>query len=394
MTVVGSMSQGVDKAERPNSTLSPWSELVQSMRDIAFLLKPDGTYLDVNQQLTRVLRHSRDQIIGQPFTLQLDKEQATLAKRILKDLITRRSTERSTRVFHASGTEPQYYEVIETPLIRNGEVWGIAGVGRDITQEAVLEHKLWDSVESQRYALDFALRTSLGLVKGYIYTLGQNEVLSDDRRVRYMRIIEEEMDHLAKIIEDLLDFRRMEVGSYEFSEQIVQLPECVEIAMRQFRDDAARREIELVVDMPKKMDPLYLFSEAVTRVLINLVQNAIHHTLHSGKIQIQVIDNDMYVDIIVKDNGVGIPEDELPYIFDKYYRGKSSDNLPDPGIGMGLAIVKTLVTAMGGKVWASSKEGRGSEFRIMLPRRLYGIVNWEQTDPSAELVDDNATVEG
>jgi len=107
--------------------------------------------------------------------------------------------------------------------------------------------------------------------------------------------------------------------------------------------------------------PVYLFSEAVTRVLANLVQNAIHHTLHSGRIVIQIKDNDLYVDISVRDNGEGIPEDELPYIFDKFYR-KRRRNQRRPGIGMGLAIVKTLVTAMGVGL-ANSQPGSGSEFR-------------------------------
>jgi PAS domain S-box-containing protein len=373
VTVVDTGSPGLDKAARPAASMALWGELVHSMRDIAYVLKPDGNYLEVNQQLTRVLRKPREQIIGQHFTIHLDKDQSAVAERIHKEMLSRRSPERSTRVFLVPDADPQYYEVIETPLIRGGEVSAIAGVGRDITQEASLEHKLWDAVESQRYALDFALRTSLGLVKGYIYTLGQSEVLSEDRRVRYIRIIEEEMDHLAKIIEDLLDFRRMEVGNYEFNEQPVQLPECIDLAVRQFKDEAARRAIKLVVDIPEVMDPLYLFSEAVNRVLTNLLQNAILHTMHSGRISIQVLDNDLYVDIIVQDNGVGIPEDELPYIFDKFFRGKSGDGTPSQGIGMGLAIVKTLVTAMGGKIWATSKVGQGSEFRLMLPRRLYSV---------------------
>lgn len=394
MTVVDSGSQGVDKTARPSAAAALWTDLIHSMRDIAYVLNPNGTYLEINQQMTRVLRRPREQILGQHFTSHLDKEQATVAERIHKEMLSRRSTERSSRVFSVAGDDLQYYEVIETPLIRNGEVWAIAGVGRDITQEASLEHKLWDAVESQRYALDFALRTSLGLVKGYLYTLGQNEVLSEERRIRYMRIIEEEMDHLAKIIEDLLDFRRMEVGSYEFREQVVHLPECVQMVVRQFEDEASRREIDLVVEMPDKMDPLYLFSEAVNRVLINLVQNAIHHTMHSGRIIVQVQDNDLYVDITVKDNGVGIPENDLPYIFDKFYRGKGNESLPTQGIGMGLAIVKTLVTAMGGKVWVTSKEGSGSEFRVMLPRRLYNITENEHSVPGTDSDLEGATFRG
>lgn len=387
MTVVGNSSA----AERsPRALGDAWGEVVQSSRDIIYLLRPDGTFLDMNQQLMRVLKRPREQVIGSSMMSHLDKESAGMADRVLKELVNRRSPERSTRAFHIPGSEPQIYEVIETPLIRNGEVWAVAGVGRDISQEAELEHKLWDSVESQRYSLDFALRTSLGLVKGYIYTLGQSETLSDERRIRYTRIIEEEIDHLAKIIEDILDFRRLEAGSYEFNQEVVQLQDCLRMAIQQFQEEARRREIELIVRMPEKIDPLYLFPEAVNRVLTNLVQNAIHHTLHSGRIEIVVEDNDMYVDLVVRDNGVGIPEDELPYIFETFYKGKGDESQSAQGIGMGLAITKTLVNAMGGKIWARSTVGTGSEFRVMLPRRLYNAAAVE--DESAETMPDLATV--
>jgi PAS domain S-box-containing protein len=358
-------------AATPRPGPESWNDVVHSSRDIIYLLRPDGTYWDVNQQLTRVLRRPREQIVGASVRTHLDKEHAAIADRVLKGLVQRRTTERSTRVFQVPGADPQTYEIIETPLLRNGEVWAIAGVGRDISQETLLEHKLWDSVESQRYTLDFALRTSLGLVKGYVYTLGQSESLPDDRRIRYTRIIEEEIDRLAKIIEDILDFRRLEADAYEFNEEVVQLADCVNMVLLQFEEETHRRKIELAVNVPDHMDPLYLFPEAVQRVLANLVQNAIHHTMHSGKIAIEVLDSDLYVDIIVRDNGVGIPDDELPYIFDKFFKSKSSAGDSSQGIGMGLAITKILVSAMGGRIWAKSNPGTGNEFRVMLPRRLY-----------------------
>jgi PAS domain S-box-containing protein len=394
VTVMSTQSQKTEVAEQVHNSASLWGDLVHSMRDIAYVLNTDGTYKDVNQQMSRLFRRPPDQIIGQHFSVNLDKEQAAVATRIHKEILARRTTERSTRTFSIAGSEPQYFEVIESPLIRNGEVWAVIGVGRDITQEAILEHKLWDSVETQRYAIDFALRTSLGLVKGYIYTLGQSALLTDDRRIRYMRIVEEEMEHLAKIIEDMLDFRRLEVGNYDFSHDVVNLSECIELAVLQFRDEAARREIDLSVIIPDKMDPLYLYAEAVNRVIINLVQNAILHTLHSGRITIEVQDNELYVDIVIKDNGVGISEDDLPYIFDKFYRGKGSQELPTPGIGMGLAVVKTLVMAMGGRVWAISQEGNGSEFHVVLPRRVYGVSDTDNTDPAAMADGISATLGG
>ncbi|RQV93945.1 ATP-binding protein [bacterium] len=109
------------------------------------------------------------------------------------------------------------------------------------------------------------------------------------------------------------------------------------------------------------------------------MQNAIHHTMHSGKIEVIVNDSDDYIDISVRDNGMGIPEKDLPYIFEKYYRGGGSTDAAAPGAGLGLAVTKILVSALGGKIWATSKPGEQTEFRFVLPRRV-GVDNSELSD--------------
>jgi two-component system, OmpR family, sensor histidine kinase ResE len=374
------LDQRIEQINAPLDATS-WRQVIETAADIIYVLSPDGTILDANPRFCRVFKQPREKVVGSRIVTHLDRDQVALTERLLREIVERKSSERSTRSWQLAGSEGQTFEVMETPLIREGKVWAIAGIGREVTQEIVLEHKLWDTVESRQSAVDFALRTSLGLIKGYIYTLGQNAGMNDHRRARYVKIIEEEIDHLAKIIEDLLDVRRIESGDLELPLAIIDLNDCVHGVFEECEADAERRQIQLVANLPDKANPLSLPRDALHRVLFNLVQNAILHTLHSGVVTVDVHDQEAYVEFAVKDNGTGISESEVPYIFDKYFRGKDATASTVQGTGLGLAITRMLLSAMGGKIWVTSKVGVGSEFHVVLPRRPVGLDEVVETQP-------------
>ena len=347
-----------------------WEHVVQTSKDVIYMLSPDGKVMEGNQSFFAMLRRDHQDVCGRFLKEMISSEDLRFFDRVLRSITEQRRTERTTRTFKPSQGQPQTFEVIETPIIENGAVTAICGIGRDITQEVILEQKLWDTEEDRRSTLEFALRTSLGLVKGYVYTLESAESLAAPQRKRYTHIVLEEIDNLSKIVDDLLDYSRLEENSYSMDEQLTDLAECVEMTVAQFTSEAERREIEVRVNMPDSIPPIHLSPDALMRILTNLVQNAIHHTMHSGKIEINVIDSDDYVDISVLDNGLGVSEKDLPYIFEKYYRGSSSESAAVPGAGLGLSVTKILVNALGGKVWATSKPGEKTEFRFVLPRRV------------------------
>lgn len=350
-----------------------WRQIIDAVPDIAYVISPTGEFLDVNTALCNALRLPRELLIGTRLAAYLQRDSLPIYERILSELAERRRPERSSRSFAAENAEPLLFEIIEIPLVREGSVWAIAGVGRDVTQEAVLERRLWDDTETRQTAVDFALRTSLGLIKGYVFTLGRSGIVTEERRARFTQVIEEEIDHLAKIIEDLLDIRRLDAGEYDVPGEVVGVVEAAQIAVEQCRDEAQRRQIRVELVLPEKIDPVYVPLEALVRVLHNLVQNAVHHTLHNGNVWVTVHDAHDYVEVAVRDSGVGIPAEDLPYIFDRFYRGRSSAAAPVQGIGIGLAVTRMLVDAMGGRITVQSKVGAGSEFQVVLPRRTFHI---------------------
>jgi PAS domain S-box-containing protein len=348
-------------------------QVIETTPDIVYMMNPEGVIVEANPSFCRLLRCPREKLLGVKISAHLDRDCLAMTERVLKEIVERRLSQRSTRTFQVQGSDAQTYEVMESPLVRDGKVWAIAGIGREITQEVVLERKLWDTREGRQWTVDFALRTALGLVRGYIYTLCQGGLADEERRTRYVKVIEEEIDHISKIIEDMLDIRRLEGGDLSLSGDVVGVNDCIAHVMLQFGDEAQRREIELEADVSRDLNPLCVPREALLRVLHNLVQNAVHYTQQRGRVVVEARDHESYVEIHVRDNGVGIPEDEIPYIFEKYYRGKSNSASPTQGTGLGLAVTRTLVEAMGGKVWVNSLVGGGSDFGVVIPRQPFGF---------------------
>jgi len=359
-----------------------WEQVVQMSKDIIYILSPEGKVIDCNQSFYSMLKLDRKEILGKHIIELSVSDDEKICTRVLYSIVEQRRTERTTRSFKSKSGQPQVFELIESPIIRNGDVIMISGIGRDITQEIILEQKLWDTEEDRRSTLEFALRTSLGLVKGYVYTLEAGDSLAIDQRKRYMHIVLEEIDNLSKIVDDLLDYRRLEENSLAMEDELTDLNECVSMTIKQFTGETERREIEMKITIADELAPMHLPPDALMRILVNLVQNAIHHTMHSGKIEVIVRDSDDYVDISVRDNGIGIPEKDLPYVFEKYYRGNGTTDAAAQGAGLGLAVSKILVSALGGKIWATSKPGELTEFRFVLPRRV-GLDHSELSDAPA-----------
>lgn len=348
---------------------NPWQLVVETCSDIAYIVSRAGKFLCVNPRLCMLFQSSREAILGANLFDYLDDDNRATSQRVLAEIVCSRRVERSTRVVRLADGRHLIFEVMEHPLVQGGDVWAIAGIGRDITQEAVLEQKLWDSSESRRTAVDFALRTSLGLIKGYVYTMRRFGDLSEAQHARYTQIIEEEVDHLARIVENILDVRRLENAALEIEADVISLISVIESAIAHCTDEAARRGASVSLSASASISPMYLPRDAVERVLINLIQNGLHHSPQGGVIELIVEDHETYVDVIVRDSGVGIPDGELSQIFDKYYRGAGSAASGTQGAGMGLTIVRLLVEAMGGKISVRSRVGKGSEFRVTLPRR-------------------------
>ena len=173
---------------------------------------------------------------------------------------------------------------------------------------------------------------------------------------------------LGKIVADLERLERAESAEPMLNKAPVDMLELAQSMSDNFEAEIANKGLQLTVDGTISM--ISVDRDAVSRVITNLISNAVKYTDRGGQIQIAVQDSEKDSVLIFEDNGLGIPQGELPYIFERFYRADKSRNRGTGGAGIGLAIVKSLVKAHGGTVTAENRSDRGSRFVVTLPKAV------------------------
>lgn len=209
------------------------------------------------------------------------------------------------------------------------------------------------------------LRTPLSLIRGYAETIKDVSGVQPEKREKHIDIIIHESERLARLIDDILNLSQLEAGVSKLEQKCMNLREVLEGTSNRFSNLAQNNDIELTVSSEEFV---YSFGDRtrIEQVLINLVGNAFNHTLSGGKIDIKATELDDEVKIEVKDNGVGIPEEALSSIWERYYKVKNQNREKRIGSGLGLAIVKNILTAHGAKFGVESTVGKGTTFWFIL----------------------------
>jgi two-component system phosphate regulon sensor histidine kinase PhoR len=214
------------------------------------------------------------------------------------------------------------------------------------------------------------LKTPLSVIKACAETLLDGVDVDAADRERFLRRIMAQSDRLHNLILDLLTLARIESGDELFEFRAVAVAEVVAAAVERHHGRAEARRQTLNAVPPQAAEGVVAWAdeEAVEQVLDNLLDNAVKYTPEGGRIEVHWHGDDRQVILEVRDNGIGIPEADLPRIFERFYRVDKARSREMGGTGLGLAIVKHLVQGMNGTVRATSRLGSGSTFTIALPR--------------------------
>jgi len=213
------------------------------------------------------------------------------------------------------------------------------------------------------------LRTPLTAIKGAV-DLILREVPGplNEKQNHYLSRVRSNTQHLAGLINDLLDLSKIESGKLEFTPTRVSLGGLVHEVVETLRPVAAEKIVALDVMIPEPSILVWADRDKITQVLTNLIGNAIKFTPPHGRVMVSSACNDKdWVRVSVSDTGPGIPANERERIFDKFYQVAQNGGPKPKGTGLGLAISKTLVELHGGKIWVESEPGRGSTFYFTLP---------------------------
>lgn len=212
------------------------------------------------------------------------------------------------------------------------------------------------------------LKAPLVAIESYIQVIlgGFAGPINEEQREMLIRS-HHRIGELLNLISDLLDVSRIEAGQIEREFEATSLSEVVTKSVEDVRALAEEKEMELRVEVPKELPIIYAAPNRLQQVLNNLLSNAIKFTPEKGLVTLRVESTDEHFQVEVIDTGPGIPADELPYIFEAFFRGRDARTIK--GTGLGLSIAKRIVEAHQGKIWAESPhaDGKGSRFVFTLP---------------------------
>lgn len=217
------------------------------------------------------------------------------------------------------------------------------------------------------------LRTPLTSLRVMIAALADGIVDDPETTKRYLRQSQNEIDRMSKLLDDLFEMAQLDAGFHDLKFEWVGLPDLISDTLESFAASAKSQEITLTGFVSPMVDLVWASPEKLSRVLDNLISNALRYTPKGGNIHIDVKpDNDIIL-VSVQDTGKGISSTDLPHIFDRFYRGEKSrtreKDTNGGSVGLGLAIAKGLTEAHGGKIWVESELEKGTTFCFSLPRK-------------------------
>jgi signal transduction histidine kinase len=208
------------------------------------------------------------------------------------------------------------------------------------------------------------LRTPLSNVQGYLEALRDGVIKPNAETIRSLS---EEATLLSRLVDDLQELSLAEAGELKLNCQTGDIAELIKQAVMVVRGQAVAKGVSVSIDLPDKLPPVNIDSHRISQVLRNLLENAVAHTAKGGSITVAVKQQGNWVEVSVTDTGEGIPAEDLPNIFERFYRVDKSRARATGGSGLGLTIAKRLVEAHGGKIEAQSEPGKGSCFSFTVP---------------------------
>ncbi|WP_019909924.1 HAMP domain-containing sensor histidine kinase [Paenibacillus sp. HW567] len=261
------------------------------------------------------------------------------------------------------------WSVHMAPLYSEDSIRGAVAVLRDVTEEVRLEKMRRDFVAN----VSHEIRTPLSMMQGYSEALLDGMASSPEESSELVQVIHDESLRMGRLVKDLLDLARMEAGHTDMKKTQVNMGELLERMYRKFSVRAKERGI--ILELNPAGDALILKAadeDKLEQVLTNLLDNAFRHTPADKHISMlsrsTVLEGRRFLEIDIRDEGMGIPPEDLPYIFDRFYKAdKARVRGESGGTGLGLAIVKNIVESHHGTVSASSKLGEGTTFTLRLP---------------------------
>ncbi|MGH2544585.1 MAG: sensor histidine kinase [Ardenticatenaceae bacterium] len=212
------------------------------------------------------------------------------------------------------------------------------------------------------------LRTPLASMRAVVEALADEVVVDPPTVQRYLRMAQHDIRSLSMLIDDLFEMAQLDAGGLPLQREPNSLADLISDTIESFSALAEQRGVSLVGTVAHGVDPVLIDAQKIGRVLSNLVSNALRHTPPGGSVEVSARPAGDVIEVAIIDSGEGIKEEDLPHIFDQFYRGEKSRSRSTGGSGLGLAIAKRIIEAHHGHITADSRPGAGTRIVFTVPR--------------------------
>ncbi|MGI6128533.1 MAG: ATP-binding protein [bacterium] len=329
--------------------------VLSSMDDILLAVDQTGTVVLANPACAAVLATPVSELIGHPIPSAL---QGTELEQVLVTV----SKEAATKLVEVTlpGRETVYRAQVTPWRSLEGQEGAVA-VLRDISDLKRLAESRLEFLAN----VSHELRTPLTSIKGFAVTL-EDELPPGSNARRYAEVIEQETDRLSRLVADIMDLSKMDAREVTLDLKTLDLTDLIVQVVEQLLPRVAGK-VELSCQLPSALPKVLCHPDQIRQVLLNLIDNAIKYTPAGGRILVNAWAEKNWVNVAVEDTGVGIPSDDLPRLFERFYRVDKARSRSLGGTGLGLAIVKGIISQHGGTVSVSSELGKGTKIAFSLP---------------------------
>jgi len=333
------------------------SSILSSMADGVITFNRDGTILITNPPADRFLQYwyyeNGANNVGNE----------ALPPKVM-DLF-QQSVDTETEQMGEITLQGRHWVILVSPLYSNRFIRGAVAVLRDMTEERQLDKMRKDFIAN----VSHELRTPISMLQGYSEAIVDDIAESQEEKREMAKVIYDESLRMGRLVNELLDLARMEAGHIQLTLEEVNLTAFINRIIHKFQGLARDNDIQLWAVLENEIKSVSFDPDRIEQVLTNLIDNAIRHTPQGGTVSLNVSETDMGIKVEVADSGSGIPEEDLPFVFERFYKADKARTRGRAGTGLGLAIAKNIIDAHRGHISVQSKIGKGTTFTFILPRK-------------------------
>lgn len=335
------------------------ASIVSSMADGVVTLNRQGDIVMINPTAQQFIEDCHYERYGQNVLKELPIPDELYS--ILNQII-----QGEKEVLQEVSLQGRNWVMIMTPLYDQQNVRGAVAVIRDMTEERRLDKLRKDFIAN----VSHELRTPIALLQGYSEAIIDDIAESKEEKNELAQIIHEESLRMSRLVNELLDIARMEAGHIQLDYEEIDLHMFVRRIVNKFQVIANDHDITLTYHHMIEQNIVFIDADRIEQVFTNLIDNAIHHTEAGGYVDIHVQSTATDITVEIKDSGTGIPEEDLPFVFERFYKTDKARTRESSkkGTGLGLPIAKNIINAHKGTILAKSKKDRGTTFTFTIPQ--------------------------